>query len=89
MKKIILNSHFEQFENLAELPTADQLLMVEAQKAADDAYAPYSKFHVGAAVMLENGVVVRGSNQENCTDQEEWSYNSQSNLITTTSMVLG
>ncbi len=65
MKKIILNSHFEQFENLAELPIADQLLMVEAQKAADDAYAPYSKFHVGAAVMLENGIVVRGSNQEN------------------------
>ncbi len=65
MKKIILDSHFDQYENFDELPKADQLLMREAQKAADDAYAPYSKFYVGAAVILENGVVVRGSNQEN------------------------
>jgi cytidine deaminase len=65
MKKIILDSHFDLYENLAELPAADQELMLEAQKAADDAYAPYSKFHVGAAVLLENGIIIRGNNQEN------------------------
>jgi cytidine deaminase len=29
------------------------------------AYAPYSQFHVGAAILLENGTMVEGNNQEN------------------------
>jgi len=65
MQKIVLSSHFEKYDNLEELPQEDQDLMRDARLAADDAYAPYSKFHVGAAVRLANGVVVRGSNQEN------------------------
>lgn len=65
MQKITLDSHFEKYENFAALPSKDQELMTEAKNAAEDAYAPYSKFFVGAAVMLENGVIVRGSNQEN------------------------
>lgn len=65
MKKIIIDSHFDQFENFDELPGADQLLMTQAREAANHAYAPYSKFHVGAAVLLENGEVIIGSNQEN------------------------
>ena len=65
MEKLTLDSHFEKYASIDELPHSDRELMLEAQRAADDAYAPYSHFHVGAAVMLEDGVVVRGSNQEN------------------------
>lgn len=37
----------------------------EAMKATSRAYAPYSRFHVGAAVLLDNGEIVSASNQEN------------------------
>lgn len=48
-----------------ELSLEDSALVEAAKKACATAYAPYSNFHVGAAVALENGVVVCGSNQEN------------------------
>lgn len=65
MRKITLDSYFEEYESIDQLSQEDQLLVLEARKAADDAYAPYSHFHVGAAVLLDNGIVVRGNNQEN------------------------
>lgn len=40
-------------------------LIIEAKVAAEKAYAPYSGFHVGAAVLLSNGKIVTGNNQEN------------------------
>jgi len=40
-------------------------LINKAKEQTENAYAPYSKFHVGAAVLLENGEIVAGSNQEN------------------------
>jgi cytidine deaminase len=40
-------------------------LIEEAKKAAENAYAPYSGFRVGAAIMLESGRIIRGSNVEN------------------------
>ncbi len=40
-------------------------LLEHAKNAVDNAYSPYSKFSVGAAVRLKNGVVVTGNNQEN------------------------
>jgi cytidine deaminase len=43
----------------------DQELMLRAEEAARDAYAPYSGFRVGVAVFLEDGRIVTGSNQEN------------------------
>ena len=55
------------FEDLAydELP-ADELALVEAaREATQRSYAPYSHFRVGAAIALDNGVTVPGSNQEN------------------------
>ncbi len=40
-------------------------LMNKARDAAQNAYVPYSRFHVGAALMLENGAVITGANVEN------------------------
>lgn len=46
--------------------TEQELLLEEkALAAAEAAYAPYSRFRVGAAVLLEDGTIVTGSNQEN------------------------
>jgi cytidine deaminase len=51
--------------NTEELSPGDVRLRRVAVKAARQAYAPYSRFQVGAAVMLRNGTIVKGSNQEN------------------------
>lgn len=53
------------YESKSELPQEAQMLMNKAFEARDKAYAPYSKFHVGAAILLEDGTIVLGSNQEN------------------------
>jgi len=39
--------------------------MIDAIETRKKAYAPYSKFRVGAALLLDNGKIVLGSNQEN------------------------
>lgn len=48
-----------------ELPAEDARLVEEARKMTASSHAPYSHFHVGAAILLADGTVVRGSNQEN------------------------
>lgn len=48
-----------------ELDVEDKRLIDAAMKATERSYAPYSHFHVGAAALLENDVIVTGSNQEN------------------------
>ena len=55
------------YEGLAieELDGQDKLLMEAAREATRRSYAPYSRFHVGAAALLENGMMVTGTNQEN------------------------
>ncbi|WP_242922518.1 cytidine deaminase [Pontibacter liquoris] len=50
---------------LSELSTAECQAMELARQAANDAYAPYSNFLVGAALLLEDGSLFKGSNQEN------------------------
>lgn len=67
MKEITIESNFLSFESKEELPNDIGLLMDEAIEARKKAYAPYSKFKVGAAILLENGKVVTGSNQENAS----------------------
>ena len=54
-----------EFENSSELPEADQVMLAEARRITALAYAPYSGFHVGAAVLLANGMIITGNNQEN------------------------
>lgn len=52
-------------EHLEDLDAESKYLAHKAKDAANHAYAPYSKFLVGAAVLLEDGTVVTGTNQEN------------------------
>ncbi len=54
-----------EFDTVMELPKSDQDLVLAARGALKNAYAPYSNFNVGAAVLLENGKLILGSNQEN------------------------
>jgi cytidine deaminase len=50
---------------LEELSKTEKMLVEKAKEVSNKAYAPYSNFKVGAACLLENGVVVTGNNQEN------------------------
>jgi len=50
-----------------ELSPEDLKLLEKARQAREGAYAPYSGFKVGAALMLESGELVIGSNQENAS----------------------
>lgn len=65
MRKIEFTTSFEAFNNLDELTSEVKFLMTQAIEIRKKAYAPYSNFQVGAAVELENGKIVLGSNQEN------------------------
>lgn len=51
--------------NMDELSAEEKHLVELAIEATSRSYAPYSKFHVGAAVRLDNGVEIIGCNQEN------------------------
>jgi cytidine deaminase len=65
MKDIIISTQFSVFETVEQLPSDIQNLMTQAVVVRKNAYAPYSKFRVGAALLLDNGKIVLGSNQEN------------------------
>ncbi|MFD1603770.1 cytidine deaminase [Flavobacterium artemisiae] len=65
MKEINVTTSFTIFDNLKELPKDIQDLMDQAVEIRKKAYAPYSKFRVGAALLLDNGKIITGSNQEN------------------------
>lgn len=49
----------------SELNELERQIVDEARQATLRSYAPYSRFHVGAAIALDNGIIVPGSNQEN------------------------
>ena len=64
MRKIEISNSATIYKDVTELPVDDKILMNKAIEAREKAYAPYSKFNVGAALLLENGEIVLGNNQE-------------------------
>ncbi len=56
---------FEDYATIGDLNTADRDLCLEAVKALSGSHSPYSKFRVGAAMRLQSGKIIYGSNQEN------------------------
>jgi len=58
---------FEEYNSLDELPQQDADLLGKARAIAESAYAPYSRFHVGAAALTAGGQIVTGTNQENAS----------------------
>lgn len=67
MKEIKIYSNFKVFDSINELPSQIIQLFKEAKSTRESAYSEYSEFSVGAAVLLENGEIICGSNQENAS----------------------
>jgi len=67
MKEIKIYSNFKIFDSIDELNDEIKVLFNEAKLVRESAYSEYSKFSVGAAVLLENGKILCGSNQENAS----------------------
>ncbi len=65
MIKKSISIEYQILDDVSLLPSDEAMLVREAVAMTRSAYAPYSEFSVGAAILLENGEVVRGSNQEN------------------------
>src|SRR5210317_1391953 len=67
MKELNISSKFTVYNSITDTPEITQQLMQYAVEARKKAYAPYSKFNVGAALLLANGEIITGSNQENAS----------------------
>ena len=65
MKDVIIETKFTEFDSINQLSRELKTLSEKAIEAIENAYAPYSEFYVGAAVLLENGEIITGTNQEN------------------------
>ncbi|MFV5698866.1 cytidine deaminase [Flavobacterium sp. ZT3R17] len=65
MKEITITTQFNVFDSVEDLPNDIINLMEQAITVRKKAYAPYSKFRVGTAILLDNGKIILGSNQEN------------------------
>lgn len=64
-KKLTISSEFEIYDSEKDLSPTESELLQKAKEALKNAYAPYSNFLVGAAILLENGEITVGNNQEN------------------------
>jgi len=64
LKKITINTSFTVYDSLEELDDSTKELMLKAIEIRKVAYAPYSKFKVGATILLDNGNIIFGNNQE-------------------------
>jgi len=65
MQQLNIVTDITVFNAHEELMEPDKNLVNIAINVCAKAYAPYSNFHVGAAVLLENGEIITGTNQEN------------------------
>ncbi len=66
-KRKVQKEKYTEYKSIAELNETEQKLFEIAYEKMQDAYAPYSNFHEASAVLLKNGVMVGGSNQENAS----------------------
>ena len=64
MEELVLKSTVKVAQ-MSELTDAERSLVEQAIEATNRSYAPYSNFHVGAAILLKNGTTIMGCNQEN------------------------
>ncbi len=62
-EKLVIN--YQKFDSIEQMNGQDQELCHAAIDALKGSYAPHSNFHVGAAVRLADGTIVKGANQEN------------------------
>lgn len=62
-----INITINKFNSINQMDTSDKQLLMHAVKATSLAYAPYSNFKVGAAALLNSGIILCGSNQENAS----------------------
>lgn len=67
MEKRTYSFEYQKFNDLNELTLENRNLIELSKKAAEKAYAPYSNFRVGAAILLEDGKIYEGNNQENAS----------------------
>lgn len=67
MKQEKIEIKYQLYNDISELNKEDGWLLNKAREATKLAYAPYSKFHVGAVARMMNGEIVAGSNQENAS----------------------
>lgn len=67
MKQESIEIKYKLFDDINELDKEDSILLKKAREVTKLAYAPYSKFHVGAVAKMMNGEIVAGSNQENAS----------------------
>lgn len=67
MQKETIQIEFKSYDQLSELKPDDQELLNQALLASEQAYAPYSKFYVGAALRLDTNQIILGNNQENAS----------------------
>jgi cytidine deaminase len=67
MKEVKIESTIYLFDSLDELPKEIAPLMQKAIEAREKSYSPYSHFSVGAALLLDNGKIITGNNQENAS----------------------
>lgn len=64
-EKIELTHEYEIYPSLGDFSAEDQNVIKESLEATKRSYAPYSNFNVGAALLLEDGTIIHGANQEN------------------------
>lgn len=67
MEEIKFGFSYSSYDSINELPEHLQHLLEKAKEVTKHAYAPYSRFHVGAAARLVNGETITGTNQENAS----------------------
>jgi len=67
LKKEVFQFSYDIYDSAADLSPADAARLKKANEVTAHAYAPYSRFRVGAAAILDNGEVVTGTNQENAS----------------------